>query len=185
MLVTGFRITGPHLKRKFFRILYSQAVQDNMNMDISRFIVTLVVGTYQCLMARKMLLSKLHAQALCRFHCQSQLPVFRIETQNVMVGLDLSFLLIFPELLIGLAALPRKGRGIAQDTFHQEFLPEHGITVFIQEHLSGIFIMLKSQVALCFGIIRIFTGNVFQNRHQSSPASSSIFCFSMERSAMQ
>lgn len=108
MLVTGFRITGSHLKRKFFCILYSQAVQDNMNMDISRFIVPPVVGTYQRLMARKMLLSKLHAQALCCFHRQSQFPVFRIETQNVMVSLDFRFLFIFPELLIGLAALPCK-----------------------------------------------------------------------------
>ena len=185
MLKSCFCITKPHFIGKRLYLFHPDAVQDDMHMDIPALVMSIVMGADQHLMSGEMLFSKRQTKFLRLFHRQSFFSVFGFKADNVMVSLYLSLILIFPILFIYSPALSRKVIGITVYSLQKVFFSNLRISVFIPDNLLCSFIVFKNQVTLGFRIVRIFTGDMFNNRHYISPAISSIFFFSWLRSARQ
>ena len=185
MLKSCFRITGPHFIGKRLYLFHPDAVQDDMYMDIPALVMPVLMSADQHLMSGKMCFRIGQAKFLRPFHCQPPLPVLRLKTDDIMVRLDFPLILIFPILLIDLPALSRKVVGIAVHSCQQIVFSHYRIPLFVPEHLLCLFIMLEDQIPFSRCIVRIFTGDMFDDRHYSSPAISSIFLFSWLKSARQ
>ena len=52
-----------------FNVLHTNAIDHNMDMDVSSTVVTVRMRTDYCLMARKMIITKLNAKLLSAFNC--------------------------------------------------------------------------------------------------------------------
>ena len=83
-----------------------------------------------------------------------------------MVGLDFIICLVFSILGVQLFALHIKGKGITVDTVQVIFLTGNQPAIFIKNGLPGIFVMLEHKIALSFSIVRILTGDMFQDCHE-------------------
>ena len=123
MLEAGFCVTGPFRKSGLFHIKHTKAVEDYVDVNISGMIGTIRMCADQDLMSGKILFGKSNAKGLSFFSCQFVVDnVLRIETQNVVMGLDLSLCLIFVEFIIELRAFCIKKKGSQLIPLIQYFL---------------------------------------------------------------
>ena len=94
-------------------------------------------------------------------------PVFRIEADDIVVGLDFIVRLVLMKISICFLTFRCKGKWIAIYTVKVIFLTNEHVTVFIKDGFLRIFVMLKNQITFSFSIICIFTCDMFQYCHES------------------
>ena len=74
-----------------FHIIFAQAVDNDMHVDVAASIMSVHVGADKGLMSGEILFAVFKPKALCLFPGQPAfVPVFRIEADDVVVGFDLS-----------------------------------------------------------------------------------------------
>lgn len=71
MFVTGAAVTGALHKLLRLHIILAQAVDDDMDMDVSASMTSVRVSTDQCLVPREILFCIFHANGLCPLRCQA------------------------------------------------------------------------------------------------------------------
>ena len=156
MLVPGFCIAPPHFIRELLRVLRPQAVDYDMGMDISRMIAPVRVRTYDSLMPWEVFPGIFHAHLLRLLYRQTQLCIFRIVTDDVMMGFNIPLRLIFLKGLVQFPAFHRKGIRRTEQAVDQIFFSDDCIALFVKYLSAGLFIMLKNQIAVCSIIVCIF-----------------------------
>lgn len=175
MLVSGFAITEPFHKILPFYIFGTNTIDYDMHMNITRAIVSIGVGTDQCLMSGKILRGKIHSHALSLF-CGKSVFLFVpwVEAENIMVRFDFALFLIFIELLISLVARLCKSFGFTQDTVYVVFFSQLRSAVLIKYRFLCKLVMLIYKIierititcillAMCFKIaIRLVTLHIIE-----------------------
>ena len=89
MLIPGTGIAGPLHEVLTFHIIFPQAVDHDMHMDVAAFIMPIHVGADKSLMSGEVLLCIFHSNLLCLLPGQTIFCcVLWIEADDVMVGFD-------------------------------------------------------------------------------------------------
>ncbi len=111
---SGKGIASAFHKGLAFRIIFSQAVDYDMHMDVAAFIVTVSMSADKSLMSGKILFGKFQSKQMRLFSGQSAFcRVFRIKTENIMVGFDFIIILVFTVFCVQPFTLHIKREGIA------------------------------------------------------------------------
>lgn len=129
VLVAGPEITGPgtgrmgNLLRKRwvpvpgglrFRIVFPQAVDDYVHMNVPAFVMPVGMSAYEGLVTGKILFGKCHPELLCPGPGQPFFRgVLRIKTDDVVVGFDFAVTLVFTVFRVQLHAFPVESERIA------------------------------------------------------------------------
>ena len=149
-------------------VIFADTVDYDMHMNIATAIMTVSVSTDKCLVSGEILFGIFHAKLLCQFSSQSMfVPVFGIEADDIVVGLDFIVRLVLMKISICFLTFRCKGKWIAVYTVKVIFLTNEHVTVFIKNGFLCIFVMLKNQITFSFSIICIFTCDMFQYCHES------------------
>ena len=82
------------------------------------------------------------------------------------MGFDFIKGLIFTILSVQFLTFHIKSERIAVYAVQIEFLTGNHPAAFIKDRFHGGFIILEHEIALCLSIIRIFTGDMFQDGHE-------------------
>ena len=168
MFVPSTGITVTLHKVLTLHIIFAQAVDNNMYMDIAVSVMPVRVGADKSLMSGEILFAVCKPKQLCLFPGQPTFVlVFWVEADDVVVGLDFVIILIFMETGIQFPAFYIETERIALYTVKIIFFPELHFSIFIKDRFSGVLIMLENEISLCFTIVRIFTCNVFQFCHEN------------------
>ncbi len=168
VLISGTGIAGPIHEALAFHIVFPQAVNDNMHMDVAAFIMPVHVCADQGLVAGEIFPGILHPKFLRPFPGQSIfICVLRVEADNVMMGFDFIIRFIFTVQGVQFPALHIEGEWVAVYTVHDISFARNQFSVFIEYRLVGIFIMFKHEITLYLCIVGIFTRYVFQDCHEN------------------
>ena len=168
MFVPSTGITVTLHKVLTLHIIFAQAVDDNMYMDVAASVMPVRVGADKGLMSGKILLAVCKPKLLCPFPSQPAfVPVFRVEADDIVVGFDIIILLVFVETGIQFPAFHIETERIALYTIKIIFFPELHFPIFIKNWFSGVLIVLENKIPLCLTIVRILTCYVFQYRHEN------------------
>ena len=98
VLVSGAGIAVTLHKILTLHIIFAEAVDDNMYMDVAAPVMPVRVCADKGLMSGKVLFAVFKPKLLCLFPGQPALvPVFRVEADDVVVGFDFVIFLIFME----------------------------------------------------------------------------------------
>ena len=98
MFVPGAGIAGTLHKILMLHIIFAQAVDNYMYMDIAASVMSVQMGADESLMSGKILFAVFKPKALRLLPGQPAfIPVFRIKADDVVVGFDLVILLVFVE----------------------------------------------------------------------------------------
>ena len=144
----------------------TNAVQDNVTVDVSGSVVSVLVSANYHLMSRKCFSSKLHAELLGSLGCKSVLvPIIRIETHDVVMRLDVAKCIILPEMLVYGFALHVEIGGIAVDTVYQIEVAWKHTPVLVEDGFVRELVVLHRQVICCSPVIGIIYLDVFNCRH--------------------
>ena len=153
-------------------IVFPQAVDDDMHMDVAAAIVPVRVGADKGLMSGEIFPAIFQPKPLCLLPGQPALiTVFRVEADDVVVGFDLVISSVFVEAGVQFPAFHIKRKRVAFHPVKVIFFPKLQVPVFIRDWFSGIFIMLKNEVTLSLPVVRILTRYVFEYRHENPPPS--------------
>ena len=83
-----------------FRSILTDAVNDDMRMDVTGLVATVCMSDNQCLITREIFLDKFQTKLLRPFPGKSAFCcVCRIKADNIMMAFNIFFLLIFIEFL--------------------------------------------------------------------------------------
>ena len=146
------------------------AADHDVDMDISRMVVSVRVGADDSRMTGKVLFAEVQAEGLCLFHRQ---PIFgcipRVEADDILVTLDVIRVVVLVVLPVCQQAGHCK-RGFAAFKGVQNVrFPQLGSALFIQNFLAGKFIVLVNQIGLSGRVVRIFRGDMLQRCHTVYP----------------
>ena len=150
--------------------LCPDATDHDVDMDISRMVVSVRVGADDSRMTGKVLFAEVQAEGLCLFHRQ---PIFgcipRVEADDILVTLDVIRVVVLVVLPVCQQAGHCK-RGFAAFKGVQNVrFPQLGSALFIQNFLAGKFIVLVNQIGLSGRVVRIFRGDMLQRCHTVYP----------------
>lgn len=97
VLHTRLRIArSVHIRHKW-NFLNSQRIDHNVYMNIAAAVVTVGMGTDDCLMSGKVFLAKFLTKALSQIYSQSMVGnIFRVKRNNIVMTFDIFPFLIFP-----------------------------------------------------------------------------------------
>ncbi len=146
------------------------AADHDVDMDISRMVVSVRVGADDSRMTGKVLFAEVQAEGLCLFHRQ---PIFgcipRVEADDILVTLDVIRVVVLVVLPVCQQAGHCK-RGFAAFKGVQNVrFPQLGSALFIQNFLAGKFIVLVNQIGLGGRVVRVFRGDMLQRCHTVHP----------------
>ena len=166
VLIPGRKKTLFFLGERINRLLFSDAVDHDMNVDISRAIVTVRVGADDGLMPWEGALRELQPKGLRHLAAETVfLPVPGIKAHDIVVRLDLVRGGVLPEGGVCLHALHAEGFRAAEDAVHEEKVPQNERAIFVQDGLVRIFVMPVFQIAHGIGIPVVFDLYVFNRCH--------------------
>ena len=166
MLIPGLCISWTFHERLLWNIVFSNAVDNDMDVNVAGTIMTVWVRANNGLMTRKIFYSKFFSEFLCTIRCEAVfIFVTRIKTDDVVVCFDFFSVSIFLEMGIGFLALFRKRSRCAVDGINKIRISWNASSVFIQNRLSGKFIMLGSQIIISSSVVGILNCNVFNDCH--------------------
>ena len=163
VLAPGFRVCGSVHVGQQGNVFNAQAVDDDVNMDISAVVMPVRVGADKGLVSGELLFTKPLAQLLRTVNGQ---PIVRavpwVKADDVVVALDVLALLIFPVAEIGahtgnseifLAAIQR-GYAVV--------LPRHKPPLLVQRGLHGKLVVLKGQILFSVAVVGVLRADMFE-----------------------
>lgn len=117
-------------------------------------------------MTWKVLPGIFHTKRLRPFAGQTALvTISRVEADDVVMGFDVSFFLVLMITGVELLTFNIKGKRITVDAVHIIFFTHNLIAIPVKNGLLRFLVVLKQQIFQSSTVIRIFTCDVFQNRH--------------------
>ena len=147
VFVSGTGIAFPFHEVLTIHVIFADAVENDMDMDVAGAVVAVFVSADYGLMSRKVLFGIFQSDCLRLFYGQSCGGcIFRIEADDVVVGFDVVVFLIFAVLVVEVFAFDVKGGGIAFNSFDQEVLPHDKVTVLVVERSVGELVVLEHEV---------------------------------------
>ena len=148
----------------------SDAADHDVDMDISRMVVSVRVGADDSRMAGKVLFTEVQAEGLCLFHRQSIFDCIPwVEADDILVALDIIRVVVLVVLPI-CQQTGRCKRGFAAFKGIQNVrFPQLGSALFVQNLLAGKFIVLVNQIGFGSGVVRVFRGDMLQRCHTVHP----------------
>lgn len=160
VLHTRLRIArSVHIRHKW-NFLNSQRIDHNVYMNIAAAVVTVGMGTDDCLMSGKVFLAKFLTKALSQIYSQSMVGnIFRVKRNNIVMTFDIFPFLIFPVTEVSSQTGNRKIFVSAVQSGNTVILSWDEPAVFVQGGLHGKLIMLKGEISggilqfLCHGRI--------------------------------
>ena len=169
MFGAGFPIGGAVHVRFPGCVPDPQTVDDDVNVNVSGMIVTVRVSAYDGLMPGEVVPAKLLSQFLRFIHGQSVIRrIPRIETDDVMMRFDLAPVHIFPESLIRAQTGDGEIVPAAVQSGEADIFSRNEPPLSIEDGFHADLVMLKGQVLLGGGVVRIFRADMFE-RCQSLP----------------
>mgnify|MGYP006946310650 FL=1 len=134
----------------------TQAADDDVDVDVSRTVVTVRVGADDGGMTGEVVLAELQAEGLRPFHGQAVLYcVLRIKTYNIMMGLHILSPAVLAVLTVGNQAGHSKRGSVALKGVEQVRIPQLGSALFVQNGQAGVLVVLKGEIAFGGGIVRV------------------------------
>ena len=144
----------------------AQAADDDVDVDISRTVVTVRVGADDGGMTGEVVLAELQAKGLRPLHGQAVLYcVLRVEADDIMVGLHVLPPAVLAVLAIGNQAGHSKRGFAALKGVEQVRIPQLGSALLIQNGQAGVLVVLKGEIAFGGGIVRVFRGQMLDGCH--------------------
>ena len=123
MLMTGESITRSFHEILMWNIKSTDAIQNDMNMNVACIPMTIRMCTDEYLMSWKVVICKCHPEFLSTLRSQTVfITVARIEANNVVMCLDFLAVLIFTKLSIGQRTVKSIALWCAVDTVNQIFI---------------------------------------------------------------
>ena len=159
MLLARFPVARLVHERLPFHGADTQAADDDVDVDVSRTVVTVRVGADDGGMTGEVVLAELQAKGLCLLHGQAVLYcVLRVEAHNVVMGLHVLPPAVLAVLAIGNQAGHSKRRFAALKGVEQVRIPQLGSALLIQNGQTSVLVVLKGEIAFG-GIVRVFRGH--------------------------
>lgn len=166
MFESGQGIAVAFHERLTLHVIFPQAVDHDMHIDIAAFVMAVCVGLDKGLVSGEILFGKFPAKSLRSFPGQAIFRcVFRIEAEDVVVGFDFIIILVFVVFCIQFFTFHVKRKGIAVYAGQVIFRTGDQSSSFVQNGFIRVFLMLKRQILLYLDVVAIFTCDVFQYRH--------------------
>ncbi len=147
-------------------IKFTDAVDDNMRVDISAFVMPIRVGADKRLVSGKIFCCILQPKFLRPFPGKPFVRIFWIIAYDVVVGFDFIVTPVFAVTCIQLHAFCIKSERVTVYAVQKIVIPELHVFVFIKNWLPGFFIVFENEIPLRFAVIGIFNCYVFQYRHE-------------------
>ena len=170
VLSPGTAVTGTIHVAFALHVLNPQRVDDDVNVKVPGAMVPVRVRADQRLVAGKVSLAERLAHFLHFLQCEVVVvPVPGVEGNDVVVGLDVAFLLVLFVLQIGLHAVQSEAVRGAEDAGDQILLPWNVVPVLVQKGFSGLLVVLEGEIQLRSAVVGVFAGNMLDNGHQRLP----------------
>ena len=170
VFVSGMNITGTFHEILHLNIQLADAVDYDVNMNITDTVVAVTVGADNGLMTGEITAGKLHADLLSILRSYSVfITIPRIKTDDVMMSLDLRPVAILVVFCVDCVTLDIETEWIAVDTVKQIEVTWNLIAGVIQNGLIGELIMMHGRIICGSIIVGILDGNMLNNRHDIHP----------------
>lgn len=169
VLCSCFRVTWSVHIIFPFHILNTDGIDDDMDMKIASFVVTIGVGTDEDLMPSEILTAELLPHLMDFLKRQIVvITVSGVKTDDVVMALYITFVLILPVFEICLDALNGISVWGAVDARNDVFLTGNIVTVFIQNGTLALLVVLIFQIKLSRTVVGVLTGTVLNDCYRNS-----------------
>ena len=138
-------------------IFDAEAVNDDVNMNVSAVVMTIRMGTDQSLMSGKMFPAEIGTKLLSLIHCQTIFcSISRIKADDIVVTFHITSLVVFAVSEVG----PHTGNCkifiAAENRFYSKVITGNHASLVIQNRFIGKLIMLESEVQFGSTILYFF-----------------------------
>ena len=163
VLAPGFRVCGSVHVGQQGNSFNAQAVDDDVNMDISAVVMPVRVGADKGLVSGELLFTKPLAQLLRTVNGQ---PIVRavpwVKADDIVVALYIFLFLIFAIPQIGAHTGDCKIFFAAVHCGNAVVLPRHKPPLLVQRGLHGELIVFKGQVFFCVAVVGVLRADMFE-----------------------
>ena len=146
------------------------AADHDVDMDISRMVVSVRVGADDSRMTGKVLFAEVQAEGLCLFHRQ---PIFGciswVKADDILMALNITMLGILTILAVCQQTGRCKREIATLKGVEQIRIPQLRLAVLIQKLLSGERVVLVNEVRFDGGVVRILRGDMLERCHTVHP----------------
>ena len=143
-------------------IFDAEAVDDDVNMNVTAVVMTIRMSTDQSLVSGKMFPAEIGTKVLGLIHCQTIFcSVSRIKADDIVMTFHIAPLVVFAVFEIGPHTCNCKIFISAEDGLHPKVIAGNHPTLVIQNRFIGKLIMLESEVQFGSTIVRIFRADMF------------------------
>ena len=153
-----------------FHFPCSDAADHDVDMDVSRMVVSVRVSADDGRMTGKVVLAELQTKGLRFFHSQSVVGcISGVKADDILMALDITML----DILAVLAVCQQAGRSKREIAtlkgVEQVGFPQLRLAVLIQKLLSGERIVLVNEVRFDGGVVRVFRAYMLERCHTVHP----------------
>ena len=140
-----------------FHFPCSDAAKHDVDMDASRMVVSIRVGTDDGRMTGKVFFAEVQTESLCFFHGQAVVGcISGVEADDILMALNIIALGVLAILAVCQQTGRCKREIAALKGVEQVRIPQLRLAVLIQKLLSGERIVLVNEVRFDGGVVRVF-----------------------------
>ena len=148
----------------------SDAADHDVDMDVSRMIVSIRVRADDGRMTGEVFLAEFQTKSLCLFHGQAVVScISGVKTDDILMALNITMLGILTILAVCQQTGRCKREIAALKGVEQVGFPQLRSALFIQKLLSGERIVLVNEVRFDGGVVRVFRGDMLERCHTVHP----------------
>ena len=153
-----------------FHFASSDAADHDVDVDVSRLVMSIRVGADDGRMAGKVFFAEFQAKCLCLFHGQAVVGCIAwVEADDILVTLEITMLGVLAILAV-CQQTGRCEREIATlKCIEQVGFPQLRLALFIQKLLPGERIVLVNEVRFNGGVVRVLRGDMLERCHTGHP----------------
>ena len=146
------------------------AADHDVDMDVSRMVVSVRVSADDGRMTGKVVLAELQTKGLRFFHSQSVVGcISGVKADDILMALDITMLGILAVLAVCQQAGRSKREIAALKGVEQVQIPQLRLALFIQKLLPGERIVLVNEVRFDGGVVRVFRAYMLERCHTVHP----------------
>ena len=153
-----------------FHLSRSDASDHDVDMDISRMVVSVWVGADNGGMTGKVFFAEFQAKCLCLFHGQAVVGcISGVKADDILVAFDITMLGVLTILAVCQQTGCCKREIATLKGVEQVRIPQLRLAVLIQKLLSGERVVLVNEVRFDGGVVRILRGDMLERCHTVHP----------------
>ena len=152
--------------RLAFHLACSDAANHDVNMDISRMVVSIRVRTYDSRMTGEVFFAEFQAKRLRLFHSQSVVDCIAwVKADDILMALNIITLGVLAVLAVCLQTSRCKREIATLKRIEDVRFSQLRSALFIQKLLSGELVMLVNQIDFNGGVVRVFRADMLERCH--------------------